>query len=387
MFTRQVTLFKIRGIPIRLDYSWFIIAFLLVWSLSTGLFPSVYPGMPQGVYWAMGLIGALGLFGSILLHELGHALTAIRYGLRMRSITLFIFGGVAELEDESPSPKAELLIAIAGPIVSVVLAAGAYAVALGCQAWGLHGSVIGVFSYLAGVNAILVAFNMLPAFPLDGGRVLRAILWRWKRDLKWATRTTSRIGSGFGTAFIVLGLFSMFSGNFVGGLWWGLIGFFLRHAAAMSYQQLLLRLALEGEPIERFMQPQVVTVPPDTSIQDFVDRYLYRYHHQMFPVAANGDLDGYVTVKDIKAIPKDEWPMHRVGEVMESFDSDLIVGPDSDAMHALSRMSRGPQGRMIVMDHGRLVGIITLKDIMKFLSLKMELEEGESHPPPLVQVA
>ena len=267
MFGNRIKLFKLLGFEVRVDWSWIIIAVLIAWSLSKGLFPSYYKNLSTQTYWWMGIIGALGLFLSIIVHEFSHSLVARRYGLPMKGITLFIFGGVAEMEDEPPSAKVEFMMAIAGPLSSILIALIFYGIhAAGKQA-GLAEPINGVVGYLAWINAILAGFNLLPAFPLDGGRVLRSILWGVKKNLRWATYISSRIGSGFGILLIVLGVIQVFRGNFIGGMWWFLIGMFLQGAAKASYQQLLTRRALEGEPISRFMKSDAVTVPPSSRLK------------------------------------------------------------------------------------------------------------------------
>jgi len=222
----------------------------------------------------MGVAGVVGLFASIVLHELSHSLVARRYGVPMKGITLFIFGGVAEMEREPPNPKAEFLMAIAGPIASLLIAIaclGSYRLA---QALGWPVEIQGVAGYLAWLNGTLVVFNLVPAFPLDGGRVLRSALWRWKENLQWATRITSQIGSGFGLALILLGVLALIGGNVIGGMWWILIGLFLRGAAGMSYRQLQIRQALEGERVSRFMNTEPVTVLAATTVKNLVEDYI-----------------------------------------------------------------------------------------------------------------
>lgn len=377
MFGRSIDLFTIFGFAIRLDLSWFLIAILVAWSLATGLFPVWYEDLSVATYWSMGIAGSLGLFASVVLHELAHSLEARRHGLEMKGITLFIFGGVAEMADEPPSPKAEFLVAIAGPICSVALGLAFLAARFLGEASQWPTPLVGVLAYLGFINLVLVAFNIVPAFPLDGGRVLRSALWKWRNDLRWATRTTSIIGSGFGFVLIALGVLSVLSGNFIGGMWWFLIGLFLRNAAQMSYQQLLVRRMLEGEPVRRFMNSDPVTVPRSISIKDLVEDYVYRYHHHMFPVVDDGRLVGCVTTSDIKAVPQEEWERQSVGSIAEACGADNSISPDEDAVKALSRMSGGKRRqRLLVTEGDRLVGILTLPDLAKLFSLRVELEDS-----------
>jgi Zn-dependent protease len=324
----------------------------------------------------MGVAAAIGLFASIVLHELAHSLAARRFGVEMRGITLFIFGGVAEMKDEPPSPLAECVIAIAGPIMSVLIAIVCGGLGLLGMSAGWPEAVYGVLLYLGSINAVLVVFNMVPAFPLDGGRVLRAVLWSIKDDLRWATRITSAIGSGFGMLLIFLGVVSFISGNFIGGIWWFLLGMFLNQAAQMSYQQLLVRRALEGETVSRFMQGEVQTVPPDTTLDDFVENYVYRHHFKMFPVAADGTLHGCMTTAKVKQYPKEDWHRHTVVQVAEPCSRDNTIESDADAITALKKMTQNGQSRLIVTDANGLKGVVALKDLMKFIALKLELEDA-----------
>ena len=379
MFGRRVTLFKLLGFSVRVDASWLIIAVLITWSLAVGVFPYEYAGLPGTVYWLMGLVGTLALFGSIVIHELFHSLVARQYGLPMKGITLFIFGGVAEMSDEPPNPKTEFLMAIAGPIASILIGLIFYVLYVaGRASWPF--AVVGVVSYLAWINWLLAGFNLIPAFPLDGGRILRSILWRWKGNLQRATRTASQVGSGFGILLIILGIYELFHGQFISAVWWFLIGMFLRGAAKGSYQQVLARTALEGEPVRRFMKTDPVTVPANLSIQELVEDYIYRYHFKMFPVVADSQrLEGYVTTEQVKTIPREEWNWRRVEDVLEPCSPELTVSPSTDAVQALAIMSKTGRSRLMVVDGGKLVAVVALKDLLRFLSLKVDLE-GSSRP-------
>lgn len=376
MFSKRIDLFTLFGFPIRLDLSWLVIAVLVTWTLAGGLFPARYEGLEEATYWVMGAAGALGLFLSILLHELGHMLVAREFGIPIRGITLFIFGGVAEMDDEPPSARAEFYVAVAGPAVSVGIAGVLFGVLSTGGEGALPTAARGVVQYLAMINGLVVGFNLVPAFPLDGGRVLRSALWHWKGSLRWATRITSQIGSGFGLVMIGLGLFSLLSGNVVGGIWWALIGMFLRNAAQMAYQQLLLRRALEGEPVRKFMKTDPVTVPADATLEDLVENYVYRHHFKLYPVVRNGDLVGCITTRQVREVPKDEWAARTAGDLAVSCSDNNSIGPDRDAMDALSTMNRADVSRLLVVENGDLEGVLALKDLMRFLSLKVELEEA-----------
>jgi len=325
----------------------------------------------------MAVLGAAGLFMSIILHELGHSLVARRFGLQIKSITLFVFGGVADMENEPSSARAELLMALAGPATSIALSLVFLGAAFAVGRGGGVSLLQGLFRYLAGLNGLLAAFNLLPAFPLDGGRVLRAAFWAWRGNLRWATRFASGVGGAFGIFLIALGVLSLFSGNVLGGFWWILIGMFMRSASQSSYQHLLIRRALEGENLRRFMRTDVVTVPRYISLRELVDDYVYKYHYKMFPVVEGDTVLGCVSTRNIRTVEREAWDGTPVGEIMERSCEANSISPDEDPMQALSRMSQTGNSRLLVLEGDKLAGIITLKDILNFLSLKMDLEEGE----------
>jgi len=375
MFTRRFTLFRLFGFEVRLDLSWFLLAFLVAWSLALGLFPEITPNLATSTYWWMGIAGAIGLLFSIVFHELSHSLVARRYGLPISGITLFIFGGVAEMQQEPPTPKSEFLMAVAGPIASFVLAFLLYQAYL-ATAGDAPSAVNGVLYYLGLINLVLGAFNLVPGFPLDGGRMLRAALWGWKGDFRWATRVAATIGSGFGLALIVLGAIAFVTGNFIGGMWWFLIGLFLRGAAGMSYQQMLLRDAMKGEHVRRFMTLNPVTVRADMPLDLLVEDYIYRTRHKMFPVVEDERVLGIVEFDELKKVPQAEWTRRTVRDIMQPCTPDHVIGPTADALEAWSRMHRTGNGRLLVVHDGRLIGILSRRDLMTFLSLKFDLEAG-----------
>jgi Zn-dependent protease/predicted transcriptional regulator len=377
MFGKRITLFKLFGFEVHVHISWIIIAILITWSLASGLFPYYYKNLSTLTYWTMGIFGALGLFASIIFHELWHSLVARKFGLSMRGITLFLFGGVAEMEEEPPSAKAEFFMAIAGPGASIIIGFVFYAIYLLCKNAGVPVSATGVFNYLRFINFLLAGFNLIPAFPLDGGRVLRSALWRWKNNLRWATFVSSRIGSGFGILLILLGVFNFIRGGFISGIWWVLIGLFLRNASQMSYQRVLMRRALEGEKVKRFMKSDPVTAPAYISVDQLVDDYIYKHHFKMFPVEENGKLAGCISTKDVKELPREQWKNHTVRDLLKSCSTDNVITSDTDAMEALAIMSRTGNSRLMVVEDGNLVGVLSLKDMLEFLSLKFDLEKKD----------
>jgi len=375
LFNRKLKLFRLFGFEVGIDATWIVLAILVAWSLSTGYFPFKFQNLSTRQYWIMGIIGAVGLFVSIVAHEFCHSLVARRTGVPMKGITLFIFGGVAEMNAEPRSARDEFLIAVVGPISSFVMAAIFYGLNRLGQTAGWPTTIGGVMGYLGMINVILAVFNLVPAFPLDGGRILRAALWAWKGNLRWATRLASQFGEGFGLLLIALGVLRVLVGYFVGGMWFFLIGLFIRNAAKMSYQQLLTRRTLEGESLQRFMNQDPVTVSPETSVTQLVEDYIYRYHHKLFPVVDGNRLIGCITTRQVKQIPRDRWSETTVGEAAEKCSDENTIEPETDAVKALARMHRNSAGRLMEVKDGRLLGIIALKDLLNFLSMKIELEE------------
>ena len=377
MFGNRMKLFKLLGFEVRVDASWLVIAVLVTWSLASGVFPYLYPGISRETYWTMGVLGALGLFASIVAHEFCHSLVARKVGIPMKGITLFIFGGVAEMGDEPPTARAEFMMAIVGPLSSMAIGAVFYLIYRYGESAGWNTPVNGVIYYIAFINGILAAFNLLPAFPLDGGRVLRSILWGAKGNLRWATRVSSTIGSAFGLGLIFLGILRFVSGEVIGGVWMFLIGLFLRNAAQMSYQQLLVRKALEGEPVRRFMNADPVTVQSSITVEKLVEDYIYKYHHKMFPVMEGEKLVGCITTRQVKEIPREDWARETIREAASPCSAENTISPSTDAVKALAMMNQGGVGRLLVVEGGRLVGLVTLKDLLDFFSLKVELEEQD----------
>ena len=375
MFKKNAAIFRLAGFNVRVDLSWVFIALLIAWSLAQGVFPEIYEGFPPVTYWWMALAAVIGLFFSLILHELSHSLVARRYGLQISGITLFVFGGVAEMEEEPANPRAEFLMAIAGPLASLALATALRVFAEIGGALEVSSPLLGVARYLAFLNGLLAVFNLIPAFPLDGGRIFRAALWYWRKDLLWATRVASGAGAAFGFLMMAFGILSAATGNFVGGVWWFLIGLFLRGSAAASYHQVAVRCALEGKPVSRFMTPDPVTVSPVVSLRDLVENYVYRYHHEFFPVVEDSQLLGCVSTRQIKDVPRERWDVVTVRAILVPCSKDNRIEFDQSAVKALQLMQRTGAGRLMVTDRGRLVGVIALKDLLKLLALKIELKD------------
>lgn len=374
MFGKGVRLFRLFGFEVRIDASWLLLAVLVILSLTSGYFPLYYGGLSRQAHLVMGIIGAFGLFASIVLHEACHSLVGRHYGVTMKGISLFVFGGVAEMENEAKTPGAEFAMAVAGPLASFVLAGLFYVSFAGAVFADLPLALIGVLRYLSWINVVLALFNLLPAFPLDGGRMLRAGLWAWRRNLRWATRIASGIGAAFGIVLILLGILNLLAGSIVGGLWWCLIGMFLRGISHGSYRQVVVREVLAGEPVRRFVRRRPVAVPAGATVHELVTDYIYQHHFKMFPVVDQGKLTGCVSTREVKTVPREEWERRHVADIATGCSEANTIGPDADATDALAAMHRTGNSRLMVVENGSLMGIISLKDMLQFLALKLDLE-------------
>lgn len=373
MFGKRLNLCTFAGIRIGIDISWIFIALLLSWTLAAGYFPFLYPQLSAPIYWAMGILGMLGLFFCILLHELGHAFVAKHYKLPISQITLFIFGGVAEIKKEPTRPKVEFFMALAGPLVSLALVIClATLTFLGIKMhWPIL--IVGVAKYLAMINAVIVIFNLIPAFPLDGGRIFRALLWWWKKDFAWATRISTRLGTAFGFLLIFLGIFSALTGNFITGMWFIILGWFLSRAATSSRNQLFLSKQLGREKISRLMTKTLITVPPDITITQFIETYVYTSHHHLYPVLEKNSLLGYISLTEVKSLSQKQWDTTQVQEIMVPRSAFRTISPTSSALEALDLMQQMDTPTLLVTDNNRLVGILTAPSLFKLLSLHFDL--------------
>lgn len=370
-------LFKLFGFEVRLDWTWIFLAVLITWTLSVGYFPLHNPGLTKQAYWIMGIIGAIGLFLSIILHELSHSLVGRLYGVPISGITLFIFGGVAELREDPPSPKAEFLMSIAGPLFSIGFGLFFYALFRMGTYVGWPTPFNAVVSYLSTINIIVGVFNLLPGFPLDGGRVLRSILWWWKNDLLWATKIAYRGGTGLAYALIFLGILQFFYGAFIAGLWMFLLGLFLQYITKMSYNQLIVKQFFQGKTIKEYAKRPPITVESNTTIQDLVNNFFYKYYHKLYPVMEHNKLVGCISFNEIRHVEKDNWSQVSVEQIMRKCSPEIVIDVNTDVTKALEMMSSQTLGRMIVTEHGKLYGIITLKDLMNVITVKYTLEGND----------
>jgi len=366
MADHSIPIFRPFGFAVRLDPSWFIVGTLVTWSLAVGIFPSRIPGLHPAAYWAMGVAGAVGLLCSILIHELCHALAGRRFGIHLRGIRLFIFGGVAEMLHEAPHPRAEFIVALVGPLSSFAISGVTFGIATLLHPvlprWAER-----ILMYLAGINLVLALFNLIPAFPLDGGRLLRAVLWHRQKSIRKATRITSLIGQGFGLVLVGIGIISVVRGSWLSGAWWAMIGLFLRGAAQQSYRQVMVRRALVGQRVDELMARDPVVVHPDMPLRELIEGALYRTQYELFAVVEGEKLVGVVTRERVKLVPREKWDWTRVKDVIEPLTESNTISPDADVMSALLHMQAHHTTSLIVAEGDRLAGVLTPRELMGFL--------------------
>jgi len=354
----------IAGIPIWVHFSWLIIFGLITWSLASHFFPKAAPDLPVHAYWIKGVLAALLLFSSVVIHELSHSLVAQRYGVGIESITLFVFGGVARMKEEPRRPREEFWIAIAGPLSSFVLSFIFLVLALNTA-----GGAKALFLYLAQINLILGVFNLIPGFPMDGGRVLRSAIWRLKGNYFTATLKASSVGQTIALLIIFFGFLSILRGG-PGGLWLMLIGWFLYSAAQASYRQATLQEILTGVKVKEIMVTDLKTVSPGLSIKQAVDEHFLRYGYGGFPVIEAGKFLGIITLKEVKDIPKEDWGRLTVSDVYVPHDIKWEVTMADDVLRALELMIKEDKGRVVIKDKGGLVGLITRNGIARYVQIK-----------------
>jgi Zn-dependent protease/CBS domain-containing protein len=370
---RLTTLFNI---PVEINYTWFIILGLVVFTLARGYFPYTNPELSTLTHWIMAFIAAFLLFASLLAHELSHSLVAKRHKLPIHGITLFVFGGVAQMEKEPSSPGVEFKMAIAGPAMSFFLAFLFFGLTHAFYNLGFPKAVLSITNYLFILNLIVGIFNLIPGFPLDGGRVLRAALWSYYKDLRKATAIASGFGKGFAFFLIAVGFLYLFTGAIIAGIWLIFIGLFLQEAAEVSYRQVVMKKILAGIKVENFMTKNVITVSGDIKLNKLVDDYFFRFRHASFPVVEDDTVLGLVTLHDVKEIPRDKWEDKMAKDIMLPLGKQLVISKHADAMDALTKMARNNIGRLLVIEDSKLIGIISQRDIMRLFEFKSEIGGG-----------
>lgn len=365
MFKNHIRLGSIAGIPIQIDLSWLLIFFVVMWSLAGNYFPSRYPNWSQELAWGMGALASVLFFGSVLLHELGHALVARANGTPVKDITLFIFGGVAEIADEPSAPGRELIMAIVGPLVSLTLS-GLFA-ALHLLTRGVNQPLAALGFLLGSINLSLGVFNLIPGFPLDGGRVLRAVLWKLRRDLVWATRWATWVGQTVAYFLVLLGVVRALAGDWGNGLWLAIIGFFLENAARSSYAQLTLRKMLDGHVVGEIMREGCALLPPQLTLDLWVDQYLLGSGQRCLAVGTPERMIGLLTIHNVRAVPKDKWPETHVGDVATPLEQLHMVTPQTPLWSALQQMTEEGVNQLPVAVEGRLVGMLSRDQLLTFI--------------------
>ena len=376
MFGTSWRVGRIAGIEVRIDSSWAVIALLITYSMYLRL-SVLYPELKGGGAVGLAVLSAVLFFGSVLVHELAHSLVAQARGIRVQDITLFLFGGATRARVESRGPGDEFLIALVGPLTSGLLA-GLFGIVAGLGRDLLTRPLAGTFGYLAWTNLLLAAFNLVPGFPLDGGRLLRSAIWKTTGSLGRATQIASVAGQGVGWLLVAAGVASLLAGDLAGGIWFAFIGWFLVQAARSSYQELQLQQLLRGVEAEDVMAANLRRIPPELSLQDAVDDYFMRYDHGAFPVEEQGRTIGLLTLRGVRRVPREQWPTRRVRDHMVPLGDQVVVAPDARMDGVLGKLQDGETGRVLVVQDGEVVGIITPSDLTRWLRRWRTLE-GSAH--------
>ena len=361
-------IFTIFGIDIKIDTSWVFIFGLVTWALARHYFPSQYPNWPQGQYWLVGLVSSLLLFSSVLAHELTHSLVARSRGEEVRSITLFLFGGVSEISEEPETPAAEFIIAVVGPLSSALIAVLFFGVWHGMQ--GVSEPIAATAQYLSFINGILAVFNMLPGFPLDGGRVLRAIAWRITGNLKRATRIASVTGQATAFLLIFFGISQILRGYFFDGLWIALIGWFIHSAAVRGYRHIIMQEMLKDVRAQDLMDTSFEAVDGSVTVQELIDDHILKKKERSFLVTERGALAGIVCLEDVKAVPAGKRAATMVREIMTPQDALEVVSPQTDGNKILAKLSNGKVHQVPVIEGGKVKGLVCRADILDYLHLR-----------------
>ena len=376
MFGTSWRVARIFGIEVRVDSSWAVIALLITYSMYLRI-SLLYRDLSGGAAVGLAVLATVLFFGSVLTHELAHALVSQARGIRVQDITLFLFGGATRARVESRGPGDEFLIAVVGPLTSLLLA-GLFWLIDVVGRGVLSTPVAGMFGYLGWVNLLLAAFNLVPGFPLDGGRLLRSAIWKATGSFGQATRIASLAGQGVGWLLVAAGVAFLLGGNLAGGIWFAFIGWFLVQAARSSYEDLQLREMLRGVEAEDVMAGDLVRIPPELSLQDAVDDYFMRYDHGAFPVDEHGRTVGLLTLRGVRRVPREQWPIRRVRELMVPVGDQVVVAPDARMDGVLGKLQDGEAGRVLVVQDGEVVGIITPSDLTRWLRRWRTLE-GRPH--------
>lgn len=365
----SVTIGKIKGIQIEVNGSWLVIFGLVTYMLATNYFPQNYPDWRPVLGWILGSIIALLLFVSVLFHEMSHSLVSKSLGIQVKKISLFIFGGIAQIEKEPDDPGKELKIAVAGPAMSVLLFILLTLLVSILTSSGASEVIIVPLTYIAQVNLILAIFNMVPAFPMDGGRVLRALIWRFSGNQQKATKISSSMGGLFGYFLIFTGVFWVMTGNIINGIWFILIGWFINQASQASYQQTMMSNLFDEIRVSAFMPANVIAVEEHLSVQELVDNYFYNYKYTSFPVKRDEEVIGVVSLDRVKRVPREAWKQTTVGGITTPLEDNLVVSPSDTVSTAMTKIFSNSIGRVLVMEQTALTGIVSRTDILNYLRI------------------
>jgi Zn-dependent proteases len=371
----SIAIGKIKGIQLEINISWFVIFGLVIFTLATSYFPQNYPAWDPVLKWTISSIIALLLFSSVLLHELSHSLVSKSLGIEVKKISLFIFGGIAQIEKEPDEPAKELKIAIAGPATSILLYMLFTILSNIVVVFGASEVITVLLAYVANVNLVLAIFNMVPAFPLDGGRVLRAIIWYLTDNLQKATRIASSLGSIFSYFLIFIGIFGVLSGTFISGIWFIFIGWFINQASQSSYQNMVMSDIFNKIPVSEFMTDKVMTVDCYISVRELVDSYFFKYRFASFPVRRNEEVIGIVNRDRVKDLDKELWNQTTVNSITDPLNDNLIVSPDECVSDAMKKLFSNEIGRVLVMDQARLIGIVSRTDILNYIRIHSQFDQ------------
>jgi len=371
----SLTLFRIKDIEVKLHISWIIIFALISFSMATGYLPMNYPEVQPYIYWLFGAGIAILMLLSILLHELSHSLVSKKLGVDVKTITLFIFGGIAQMDNEPDSPIKELKIAIAGPLMSIFLFLFFLALSYLIGFFSSSEILIGSIAYISTINLILALFNLIPAFPMDGGRVLRSIIWKVKGDLTFATKIASSMGDMFGYFLIFLGLYWAFTGNIVNGIWFVFIGWFIKNLSESSYQNMLMSDMFNKIHIREFMTKDVVTIERSISVEKVIKEYFYRYKYNSFPVVQGEDIKGIINIERLKDVDRERRAQTPVGEIALPIEDKYTVNPKCSVKIAMDKIFSNDIGRVLVIKEEKLLGIISRTDILNYIRVYGKLQD------------
>jgi Zn-dependent protease/CBS domain-containing protein len=378
MFRGGIPIGKAFGISLRLHYSWFFIFVLVTWALAAAYFPTTYPTWNLTLKITAGIITSFLFFASVLVHELMHSIVALRQGIKIQAITLFFLGGVSQMSGEPKTAGDEFRMAAAGPFSSLILGGIFLGISYGLNDINnLAAQFVAAISYYLGIiNILLGVFNLIPGFPLDGGRVLRSIIWWQTKNMQRATKIASNIGRAVGFLFILGGIWLAFTGNFFNGIWLALIGWFLLSAASASYSQVLIQDMLKGHTAGEVMSHECTVVPPDITVERLINEHILSSGRRCFPVVSDGHTQGLVTLDSVRAVPRDARGTTLVKQAMVPLGQIKAVSPDEDLGNVLQLLTENDINQVPVISEGKVVGMVARDNLINFINTRNELKRG-----------